>query len=347
MGTTLNSPASVVKYPDLLKVAFQLGLQVMRMTLTSLNWRRREMVRWLVTCASEVGLDALIRLMQSWKHLFTPTEASTHVATTIMSHSTVVKLNLDFTQQEQMAACARALALQCAQQDPASCALSALTLCENEPLTFETAYQIVTDAAAHIMTSSQLFAIARYMEHRGYPQRAHKLAILAMASVQILYNQDTHPAINDIHWAATISHDQGREELSEFIPLLVKNVQCATVLADILRRCVMTPPGMHGLKRTKDLAAHHHHARRLPVDRTPLRQLLEASIATFVTTTHSRLSSISPRHYNEFIDFLTKARETFLLASDGAAQFAQLVENMKLAYKGKKKLICLIKERFG
>jgi len=44
---------------------------------------------------------------------------------------------------------------------------------------------------------------------------------------------------------------------------------------------------------------------------------------------------------------LTKARETFLLASDGAAQFAQLVENMKLAYKGKKKLICLIKELFG
>ena len=110
--TSLNSPASVVKYPDLLKVAFQMGLQVMRMTLTSLNWRRREMVRWLVTCASEVGLDALIRLMQSWKHLFTPTEASTHVATTIMSHSTVVKLNLDFNQQEQMAACARALALQ-------------------------------------------------------------------------------------------------------------------------------------------------------------------------------------------------------------------------------------------
>ena len=30
---------------DLLKVSFELGLQVMRMTLTSLNWRRREMVR--------------------------------------------------------------------------------------------------------------------------------------------------------------------------------------------------------------------------------------------------------------------------------------------------------------
>lgn len=28
----------------------------MRMTLSTLNWRRREMVRWLVTCATEVGL---------------------------------------------------------------------------------------------------------------------------------------------------------------------------------------------------------------------------------------------------------------------------------------------------
>ena len=30
----------------LLKVAFELGLQVMRMTLTSLNWKRREMARF-------------------------------------------------------------------------------------------------------------------------------------------------------------------------------------------------------------------------------------------------------------------------------------------------------------
>merc|ERR1719414_1539714 len=185
--TSLNSPASssscsssVVKYPDLLKVAFQLGLQVMRMTLTSLNWRRREMVRWLVTCASEVGLEALISLMQTWKPLFTPTEATGLVASHIMSHPTVVKLNLDLIQQEKMAGCARTLALQCAHEDPASCALNALTLCENEPIAFETAYQIVIDAASHIMTSSQLFTIARYMEHRGYPQRSHKLAVLAM-----------------------------------------------------------------------------------------------------------------------------------------------------------------------
>ena len=94
--TTLVVP---IKHPHLLNVAFQLGLQVLRMTLTSLNWRRREMVRWLVTCASEVGLEALISLMQTWKHLFTPTEATGLVASTIMSHTTVVKLNLDLIQQ--------------------------------------------------------------------------------------------------------------------------------------------------------------------------------------------------------------------------------------------------------
>ena len=45
------------------------------MTLSTLNWRRREMVRWLVTCATEVGYDALRSIMQHWFSLFTPLEA--------------------------------------------------------------------------------------------------------------------------------------------------------------------------------------------------------------------------------------------------------------------------------
>lgn len=74
-------------------------------------------------------------------------------------------------------------------QDPPNCALNALTLCENDATAFEAAYQIVLDAASHIMTSSQLFTIARYMEHRGYPNRAYKLAMLAMKNVHLAYNQ--------------------------------------------------------------------------------------------------------------------------------------------------------------
>ena len=53
------------------------------------------------------------------------------------------------------------------------------------------------------------------------------------------------------------------------------------------------------------------------------------------------------RHYTEFVDFLTKAKETFMLSGDGPVQFSQLIDNMKMAYKGKKKLVCLIKEKFG
>lgn len=83
------------------------------------------------------------------------------------------------------------------------------------------------------------------------------------------------------------------------------------------------------------------------VDKAPLRLLLDAAIAAYVNTTHSRLTHISPRHYGDFIEFLSKARETFMLAPDGLMQFANLVENMKMVYKGKKKLMFLVKERFG
>ncbi|KAK6617257.1 hypothetical protein RUM44_005588 [Polyplax serrata] len=348
------TPENGSRHPTLLNVAFELGLQVMRMTLSSLNWRRREMVRWLVTCATEVGVEALISVMQNWYQLFTPTEATGPVATTIMSHSTIMRLNLSLAQQEELSTCARNLALQCATKDPPNCALNALTLCENDKIAFETAYQIVIDAASLIMTSSQLFTIARYMEHRGYPVRAYKLATLAMKNVHLAYNQDTHPAINDIHWACALSHSLGKTELTNMIPLLVKNVQCATVLSDILRRCSMTAPGL-SCQHTGD-GKHHHHRHRggfgggskpLSYDRPPLRPLLEAAVAAYVNTTHSRLTHISPRHYTDFIDFLVKARDTFLLAHDGHAQFQQLIENMKMAYKGKKKLMFLVKERFG
>ncbi|XP_024082029.1 zinc finger SWIM domain-containing protein 5-like [Cimex lectularius] len=360
------TPENGPRHPTLLSVAFELGLQVMRMTLSSLNWRRREMVRWLVTCATEVGVEALVSIMQNWHQLFTPTEATGPVATTIMSQGTIMRLNLTFAQQEELSGCARTLALQCTSKDPPNCALNALTLCENEALSFETAYQIVIDAASAIMTSSQLFTIARYMEHRGYPTRAYKLAILAMKKVHLAYNQDTHPAINDIHWACALSHSLGKIELSNMIPLLVKNVQCATVLSDILRRCSITAPGIpcpHPNAETSKHHHHHHHSHHhhhrsnsssnrasmkpLPYDRPPLRLLLDAAVTAYVNTTHSRLTNISPRHYGDFIDFLEKARDTFILAQDGHVQFTQLVENMKLAYKGKKKLMFLVKERFG
>lgn len=129
------TPEAAPRHVTLLTVAFELGLQVMRMTLSSINWRRREMVRWLVTCSTEVGVEALISIMSNWYQLFTPSEATGEcllscvlcwqlltlcgcspgaVATTIMSHSTILRLSLNFAQQDELSACARTLALQCA-----------------------------------------------------------------------------------------------------------------------------------------------------------------------------------------------------------------------------------------
>ncbi|KAL0965767.1 hypothetical protein UPYG_G00285460 [Umbra pygmaea] len=329
--------------PDitLLKVSLELGLQVMRMTLSTLNWRRREMVRWLVTCAIEVGVYALDSIMQSWFTLFTPTEATSIVATTVMSNTTIVRLHLDCHQQENLASSARTLALQCAMKDPQNCALSALTLCEKDHIAFETAYQIVLDAAATGMSYTQLFTIARYMEHRGYPMRAYKLATLAMTHLNLSYNQDTHPAINDVLWACALSHSLGKNELAAVIPLVVKSVKCATVLSDILRRCTLTTPGMVALHSRRNSG------KLMSLDKAPLRQLLDATIGAYINTTHSRLTHISPRHYSEFIEFLSKARETFLMAHDGHIQFTQFIDNLKQIYKGKKKLMMLVRERFG
>ncbi len=156
------------------------------------------------------------------------------------------------------------------------------------------------------------------MEHRGYPQRAFKLALLALRGVRLAFNQETHPALADVLWTCLLSRSLGDAEFDAVISLVCANVQCAVVLADILRR----------------VGGHH-------------QRLLEAAMSAFVATTHSRLGSISPRHYAEFVEFLSRAKETFLSAGiDGQAQFNQLLENMKSAYKGKKKLICLIRDRF-
>ncbi|KAM9794232.1 zinc finger SWIM domain-containing protein 6 [Syngnathus typhle] len=329
--------------PDLtlLKVALELGLQVMRMTLSTHTWRRREMVRWLVTCAIEVGVFALDSIMQKWFTLFTPTEATSVVATSVMSNGTIARLHVDSRQQENLANSARTLALQCAAKDPENCALSALTLCEKDHVAFETAYQIVLDAASTGMSYTQLFTIARYMEHRGYPMRAYKLATLAMTHLNLSYNQDTHPAINNVLWACALSHSLGKSELAAVIPLVVKGVKCATVLSDILRRCTLTSPGMVALHSRRNAA------KMMSLDKAPLRHLLDATIGAYINATHSRLTHISPRHYGEFIEFLSKARETFLMVHDGHVQFAQFLENLKQIYKGKKKLMMLVRERFG
>ncbi|XP_053318607.1 zinc finger SWIM domain-containing protein 4 [Spea bombifrons] len=334
--------------PDttLLNISLELGLQVMRMTLTTLTWRRREMVRWLVSCATEIGAQALISIMQNWYALFTPIEATSIVAVTCTSPATLLRFSNDPRQREELCSCARALALQCAMKDPQSCALPALTLCEKDHTSFEAAYQIVLDSAssgpgAH----SHLFTVARYMEHRGLPLRAFTLSTLALSNLNIGFSQDSHPAVSDVLWACSLAHSLGKVELGAVVPLVIKSVQCAPVLSDILRRCSLAPPGLS--QSLSSSGAGRGRATAIRADKPPLCQLLEAAVGAYISTTHSRLTHISPRHYGEFIEFLAKARDTFLLAPDGHRQFSQFLDNLKQTYKGKKKLMLLVRERFG
>ncbi|XP_063472247.1 zinc finger SWIM domain-containing protein 4 isoform X4 [Symphalangus syndactylus] len=334
------TPVSAPPDTTLLGIALELGLQVMRMTLNVMTWRRREMVRWLVNCATEIGPQALMNIMQNWYSLFTPVEAATIVAVTGTTHATLLRLQLDTPRREELWACARTLALQCAMKDPQNCALPALTLCEKNHSAFEAAYQIVLDAAAGGLGHAHLFTVARYMEHRGLPLRAYKLATLALAQLSIAFNQDSHPAVNDVLWACSLSHSLGRHELSAIVPLIIRSIHCAPMLSDILRRWTLSAPGLGPLGARRA-------AKPLGADRAPLCQLLDAAVTAYITTSHSRLTHISPRHYGDFIEFLGKARETFLLAPDGHLQFAQFLENLKQTYKGKKKLMLLVRERFG
>jgi len=256
------------------------------------------------------------------------------VAMTIISPATLVHLDLDFVRQEELASCARTLAMQCATKDAAGCALGALALCESSAAAFDNAYHIVASAASRgAMTPTQLFAIARYLDRRAHPRRAHRAALLAMRGLSIAAGQDSHPALADVRWACSLARSIGAEELSSMISALIENVHCATVLSDVLRRCASSSDNKTGAV--------------MSYDRPPLASLLSAALAAYVSAAHARLAHISPRHYADFIQFLEGAQHTFTLAADGPVRFAQLLDNMKLVYKGKKKLMLLITERFG
>lgn len=339
-----SGETSETRDTDMLHFAMELGLKVLRMTLNTHNWRRREMVQWLIQCAVEAGTSALSHVMKNWSKLFTPTEATSLVATTVMAPATASRLELTVIEKEALLCCARALALQCASRDPQRCSLSTLTLCEKNPVAFEAAYHLVVESAA-LIPPTQLFAIARYMDYRGYPQRAFKLATLAMKHFTLAYNQDSHPSIGDIHWACALSQALGYNELTQIIPLIIKAVHCPTVLSDLLFRCTLAKAAAdeaqnNGQYFIKDNCG-------LKCEDEPLRQLMEATISAYVNTAHSRLNHISPKHYMDFVTFLSKAQETFLLAADGNRRFQALINNMKILYKGKKKLMQLVNETFG
>ena len=320
---------------DLGKNAIDLGLHILTSTLNKTNFKRRDVIQWLLTCFLQLDKSVLVTILQNWQTLFTPTEVTSYVAPIAMC--TYQELELSPSERDSLRAYIQALIFQCINKDPQSCALSALTLCENEAKTFETAYRIIVECAGSI-SPTHLFAIARYMDHKNHPVKAFRLAALAIKHSSVA-NNECSPSVGDVHWSCGLAHALGKTELAHMILLIVNAVQCPSVLSDLLHRCTLTPAGVAQINPQSSGPT------RLTYDDPCLQPLVEAAINAYVNCAHNRLNQISPKHYTDFTDFLLKAKEIFLLAKDGDRRFNALIENMKILYRGKRKLMTLVSQR--
>lgn len=357
------------RHEHLLRVAYAFGLHLSNITLNDsvTDNCRKSTIQWLVTCASEIGCDSVLHLLNCWRDYFTPLEAVRLVATTVLSPN-FNRLCGHSMQQDEIYIAARKLAVECAYEDPSNCALISLSLCEKDKTAFDTITKMVEKAGSvGRMNSLKLFTIARYLEHQNVSDHACKIALLAASQVTIPLTADTHQSIGDLQWACSLAQSLGTNELSELVNILIQNVRCAPVLADMIRRCTFPPQPvaskhvmLHQIQRSNlaisdpSLIDHmmneerrRRHFKAYPLDRPPLSNLLYAAVKAYIETVMKRLEHISPRHYSDFIEFLNRAQETIILAPDGKNEFSKLLEKIKTLYKGKKKLMHLVKERFG
>lgn len=359
------------RHEHLLSISYAFGLHLTKITMNPdlpNDSSRVSIIQWLVSCASEISLESILHLMHNWAEYFSASEAVKHVAHTVLSPNFHVRICNHMFRQDELTASARKLAVECAHKDPASCSLGALKLCSKDQMAFDAISKMVENAGARgQMNATQLFHVARHMEGH-YLDRACKIALLAASQVNIPLSADTHHLIGELQWACSLAQSIGTAELTELINILVKNVRCAPVLADMIRRCTFPPQPMP--KHTLMLHTSLRHSnfvpdannfalmemeermrrrgvyKAYPLDRQPVATLLNAAVRAYIETVMKRLEHISPRHYSDFIEFLTRAQETIILAPDGLKEFATLLDKIKTLYKGKKKLMFLVKERF-
>ncbi|KRZ31462.1 Zinc finger SWIM domain-containing protein [Trichinella pseudospiralis] len=321
------------------------ALQVLHIAVSNPTWCRQEMIQWVVGCATALSFRAVLSLLSNWPKFFTPLEATRMVAPIII-RETITQLKLEYPQREEIKHAVHRLALECALKCPSNCAFHAIALCESDPRAFEAAYKLVMEVGEKngLINAEEFFNIGRRMEQLGQSEKAYNMALLGLSRMRITHSDDASPLINSVYWACALGHSLGTMQLARVINLIVKHVQCATVLSDILRRCAFSsshaimPSSKHGPNSD---------AKLMLLSQASLKQLLNAAINAYIETVHSRLAHISPRHYNEFLDFLAKARETFVLSEEGHVKFSHLIEHMKFFYRGKKKLVTLIRSRFG
>lgn len=366
-------PSGATIYPNLLRTSFDLGLQVLKITLsphTSNGKTRREAIFFIVECATDLGLDAVLQLMKDSREYFSAIEALNLVVprdneNINLRSQALSKLKLKENPTDLNRRC-RELVLDCANRDPTNCALEALKFCEPNDDSLKKALEIVVEAGTNgTMDSSQLIKVADYIHERNMTEQAFEIAMVAVDSLSIPSNSDNSSSKKDIFSAC--EYAQKVNGFSTLIPKLINNIECATVLSEIHQRFCPSNLMTSGYSRGYDLMAAY--GGNLSYNSTEYKNilntlnnpevykqrvedarwwtaLLKRTLKAFVDTTRTRLQNISPRHYSEFIDFLTKAQGTFDKAPDGPQQFKDLISEIMKSYRTKKKLMGDLKKQF-
>lgn len=349
-------PSGTTIYPNLLRTSFDLGLQVLKLTLsphTSNGKTRREAILFIVECATDLGLEAVLQVMKDSREYFSPIEALNLVVPRDNDHVNLrtqasSKLKLKENPIDLNRRC-RELVLDCASRDPTNCALDALKFCESHDESLKKALEIVIDAGHNAtMDSTQLIKVADYIhEKMNMTEQAFEIAMVAVDSLSIPSNSDNSSSKKDIFSAC--EYAQKVNGFSTLIPKLINNIECAPVLSEIHQR--FCPSNLMASNYTGfDLIRYGGNLNYLNTltqrDARWWNALLERTLRAFKDTTRTRLQNISPRHYSEFIDFLTKAQGTFDKAPDGPQQFKDLISGIMKSYRTKKKLMGDLKKQF-
>jgi hypothetical protein len=336
----------------LIQTSYELGLDVLKSTMGKTLYKRTEMIRWVVDVANILGPTRVRCLLNEWHIYFLPVEAVKYVVQVIMQQNLSCKSGLDGFIADDLNLCARRVALECIRKDPQNCSTLALDFIASDGYGYEDAYALITTAAMQgRINPDRLFQIGHQLEVQ-YPADAYKLALLALKGITIPYNGEQNQMLGEIQWICSLALSHSRGDLMEFITTVVANIKCAPVLSDILRRCAAAHSAISGMQPVMTSHIPYSDSRKnrvnlkLLLDKPPYRLLLDASMHAYMETTNQRLQHISPRHYSDFIEFLAKAQETFKMTEAGSNSFHNMLEQMRITYKGKKKLMCLIREKF-
>ncbi|VDO10224.1 unnamed protein product [Rodentolepis nana] len=310
--------SSIQERTALVTTSFHLALCVAVRTLwPKHHFRRQEFLGWMVSTGILAGPFALKHLVQSWSSYVSTIEGITMLAPTMLNCLSYLQNVGTVTSGSGLNTSGRTGGRSGVGRDG-----SLDPMCPSSPRVY----------------SFHSFSLTNLDQIR--------------AAVRAMIVQDNHPIAQDVLWSCQLAHRLGLTKLSDFLKVVISNVHCPAVLTEILHRCRAPLP--YGLRPHFPLHPQMNHPffcnsykQRLSVDVPPLKALLDATINAYIMTTHSRLASISPRQYGDFVDFLARAHEVFsLLKPDGLRQFHQLVTSLCHSYRGKRKLVTLLNERF-